>query len=138
MAQTRNSGAILQVKKHVHQRVVVRNLDDRTIRKNASYGGRKNRPVVFAMKIVDEEESTADAVFAQARGFLRRRVPLASSGLLHQHERIFVNPIVHQVVLPFFVGDLNVGASSHSWKEMFFGKRVIDSPPRLPNSVRTG
>src|SRR5437773_4983071 len=84
---TGNLYAAIQVEKNMHDRVIVWNFDDLAIRKNHTERRRELVPVVIAMKVIDQQKSTAKQMLSQIRSFFVRWVPSSSPRLLQEQKR---------------------------------------------------
>src|SRR5689334_22872335 len=111
---------IAEIEEHMHERIVVWNFNDRLVRKHSSHCRLKNGPAVFAMEIIDQQESAAKAVFAQSRGVHAGGIPLSLARLLHEHEWIFKDAVIRQIEVPLVVCNLNIRVTAHCRKEMLF------------------
>src|SRR5262245_51610200 len=120
MAFSGDRRTIAKIKEHMHERIVVWNFNDWPVWKHASDCRLKNRPTVFAVQIVDQQESTAKAIFPQSRGIHARRIPLSLARLLHEHEGVFKDPIIGKIEVTLVICNLNVGVTTHGREEMLF------------------
>src|SRR5262249_1682900 len=83
-----NGGLFIQVVENVHQRICLRNLDDRAVRKNLSDCMLKNRPIPLPVEVVDQHESAPNQVLPQVGSLQRRRIPVAHANGLKKQERV--------------------------------------------------
>ena len=61
MPATRNLRVLIEIVKDIHQRVRYRKWRDRPFRKRAAHYVAENNPLVFTMKIVDDNEAAPTA-----------------------------------------------------------------------------
>src|SRR5678816_3573460 len=88
------------------------------------------------MLVVDEWKATTFAIFPQTGGFLCVGAPVSSSWLLHEKKGIVEHVVVCDLDMYFVVSDLDVRGAPQRGKEMLFGQRIIDRPPRLKIAMR--
>jgi len=78
MTPPRNLCVLIKIVKHVHQRVRLRQWQDRPFRKRAAHYVTENHPFVFTMKIVDNDEPATQYVFAQSRDLFFTEMPVTN------------------------------------------------------------
>src|SRR6185436_3674036 len=58
-----NLSPLVQIEKNVEQRIIIRDVDNWPIGKDALDAGFKNPPIIGAVKIIDHQKSAANQVF---------------------------------------------------------------------------
>src|SRR5215471_6029650 len=116
-----NPHAGIKIEEHVHERLGVGNLHDGPVRKYPLDGILENRPVVFSVEIVDEQEPATKAVFPEPGSILSRRPPVAPSGLLQKQKWVLEYPVIGQFEMTLIICNLNICRAAQRGKEMFLG-----------------
>src|SRR5258708_36555608 len=85
---------LIEIEEDVQQAVRLWNIDNRAIREDALHGGLEFSPLPLAVKIIDQQETAAQQVLPQMRGFLVVGIPVSTAGLLHEQEGILEDAVV--------------------------------------------
>src|SRR5438552_18580422 len=118
MPVARDPHARVEIEKYVHERIVIRNFNNRPVRKHLFDSSLKYSPGPLAMQVIHQQEAAAQTILSQASGFVRRWAPIALAGLLQEYKRIFKDLIVTQFQVPFFIGNFYVGCSQYHCNAM--------------------
>src|SRR5437870_4423675 len=76
--------ARVEIEKHVHERIVIGNFNDRPVREDLFDSSLEDSPGPLAMQIIHQQEAAAQAILSQASGVVRRWTPIALPGLLQE------------------------------------------------------
>ncbi len=126
VAQSGDVSALIDVVEHVKERISLLDFQDLLAGEHTDHGVAKSCPIVFAMKVVYNQEATAEKVVAEACAFALIDVPVG--GLGGVDPGMIENAVVGNREMVRFTG-VDAGEAADALGKVSFGLGHIDHPP---------